>query len=82
MPFYSKDAYPFPKLHPYMRQAFDAFGPDRYFWGTDYSRLPASCSYRQSVTMFTEALPWLTGTALETVMGRGICNWLDWDRQG
>lgn len=80
MPFYSKDAYPFPKLHPYMRQAFDAFGPKRYFWGTDYSRLPASCSYRQSVTMFTDELPWLKGADLELVMGRGICEWIGWER--
>lgn len=80
MPFYSKDAYPFPKLHPFMRQALDAFGPTRYFWGTDYSRLPASCSYRQSVTMFTEELPWLKGADLELVMGRGICEWIGWER--
>lgn len=80
LPFYSKDAYPFARLHPYMRQAFDAFGPRRYFWGTDFSRLPASCTYRQSITMFTQELPWLAGADLELVMGRGICEWIGWDR--
>ena len=42
-----------------VRQIFDAFGPQRCFWGTDITRMP--CSYRQCVTMFTEELPWLKG---------------------
>ena len=77
LPFYSTDAYPYRNLHAHMRRAFDAFGPRRFFWGTDLSRMP--CSYRQSVTMFTEELPWLTGADLEWVMGRGVCEWMGWD---
>jgi len=75
-PFFTSDPYPFPFLHPYIRKAFDAFGPQRTFWGTDLSRLP--CTYRQGVTLFTEELPWLKGQDLEYVMGRGVCEWLGW----
>jgi hypothetical protein len=75
-PFFTSEKYPFPFLHPYIRKAFDAFGPKRTFWGTDLSRLP--CTYRQGVTLFTEELPWLKGQDLEYVMGRGVCEWLDW----
>jgi predicted TIM-barrel fold metal-dependent hydrolase len=75
-PFFTADKYPFRKLHPYIRKAFDAFGPKRTFWGTDLSRLP--CTYRQGVTLFTEELPWLKGPDLEYVMGRGVCEWLGW----
>jgi len=75
-PFFTVDKYPFRKLHPYIRQAFDAFGPKRTFWGTDLSRLP--CTYKQGVTLFTEELPWLKGQDLEWVMGRGVCEWLGW----
>ena len=46
-------------------------GPNRFFWGTDITRMP--CSYRQCVTFFTEELPWLKGQDLEKVMGRGLC---------
>jgi hypothetical protein len=28
--------------------------------------------------MFTEELPWLRGRNLELVMGRAVCDWLDW----
>jgi hypothetical protein len=32
----------------------------------------------ESITPFTEELPWLKGADLEWVMGRGICEWLGW----
>jgi predicted TIM-barrel fold metal-dependent hydrolase len=76
LPRASSEAYPYPKLHPYLRQVFDAFGPKRMFWGTDLTGIP--CTYRQAIAMFTEELPWLRGDDLEWVMGRGICDWLRW----
>jgi L-fuconolactonase len=76
LPCYSSEPYPFPALHPYIRRVFDAFGPRRTFWGTDLTRLP--CPYRQAVTLFTEELPWLRGSDLEGVMGRGLSEWLGW----
>ncbi len=76
LPCLSSEPYPYRNLHTYVRQAFDAFGPERVFWGTDLSRLP--CSYRQAVTMFTEALPWLKPADQELVMGKAICAWLGW----
>jgi len=76
LPRASSEAYPYPKLHPYLRQVFDAFGPKRMFWGTDLTGIP--CTYRQAIAMFTEELPWLRGGDLEWVMGRGICEWLGW----
>jgi predicted TIM-barrel fold metal-dependent hydrolase len=77
MPCYADDkTYPFRSLHGHIRRVFDAFGPQRTFWGTDWSRLP--CSYRQGITMFTEAMPWLKGDDLEWVMGRGISEWIGW----
>jgi predicted TIM-barrel fold metal-dependent hydrolase len=78
VPHYSGEAYPFPALHLYLRQVYDAFGPDRMFWGTDITKMP--CSWRQCVTMFTEELPWLKGRDLELVMGEALCAWWGWDR--
>lgn len=76
LPCYSSDVYPYRSLHGYIRQAYDAFGPQRTFWGTDLSRSPIS--YRRNITLFTEALDWLSGEDLEWVMGRGVCAWLGW----
>ena len=75
-PSYSSEPYPYRSIHPYLRQIYDAFGPDRMFWGTDITRMP--CSWTQCVTMFTEELTWLTERDRELIMGRALCAWLDW----
>jgi hypothetical protein len=37
-----------------LRRVIAAFGPKRAFWGSDITRVPASCRYRQTVTHVTE----------------------------
>ncbi|MSP97377.1 MAG: amidohydrolase [Betaproteobacteria bacterium] len=76
LPLYSSDAYPYRNIHPHIRRVYDKFGPTRMFWGSDFSRLQSS--YRQCITMFTEELPWLSADDLVWIMGRGLCEWLDW----
>jgi uncharacterized protein YhfF len=76
-PGYSSGPYPFRSMHTYLRQIFDAFGPERMFWGTDITKMP--CSWRQCITTFTEELPWLRGPDLEQVMGRAVCRWWGWN---
>jgi predicted TIM-barrel fold metal-dependent hydrolase len=75
-PSYSGEAYPYRDIHGHIKKLYDAFGPDRMFWGTDITRMP--CSWKQCVTMFTEELPWLTAKDKDLVMGRALCNWLGW----
>jgi predicted TIM-barrel fold metal-dependent hydrolase len=77
LPRYSSEPYPYRRLHPYLKQVFDAFGPHRFFWGTDMTGIP--CTYRQAVTLFTEELPWLKGDDRDLVMGRALCDWLGWE---
>ncbi|MBI3325565.1 MAG: amidohydrolase family protein [Nitrospinae bacterium] len=79
-PSYSSEIYPYRNIHSYLRQIYDAFGPERMFWGTDITRMP--CSWRQCVTMFTEELPWLSARDQELIMGRALCAWLDWKLPG
>ncbi len=77
-PGYSSEAYPFPAMHLYLRQIYDAFGPHRMFWGTDITKMP--CSWHQCVTMFTEELPWLDEQDKKLIMGDAICAWWGWNR--
>ena len=76
LPAIAADAYPYASLQEPIRRVFDAFGPDRMFWGSDLTRLP--CSYRQCVTLFTEELPWMSDADLQRVMGGALCDWHDW----
>lgn len=73
---YTRESYPYLRTQEKIRRVFDAFGPDRFFWGSDNSSLP--CTYRQAVTLFTEELNWLSTADLEKVMGRGLSEWLGW----
>jgi predicted TIM-barrel fold metal-dependent hydrolase len=76
-PGYSTEPYPYRSIQPFLQRIFDAFGPERFFWGSDITRMP--CPWRQVVTLFTEELAWLRGRDLELVMGEAACRWLDWD---
>ena len=76
LPCVSEEAYPHPVMQELLKRVYDAFGPERMFWGTDISRLPGT--YRQAVTMFTEDTPWLKGKDLELVMGKAVARWFGW----
>jgi hypothetical protein len=73
---YALDPYPFRSIHDGLHSVFDAFGPRRMFWGTDFTRM--HCTWRQCVTLFTEELPWLHGADLDLVMGQAFCDWIGW----
>ena len=55
-PTYSSEPYPLRDMTEHLKRVFDAFGPQRCFWGTDLTagltRFPFT--YRQRVTHFTE----------------------------
>ena len=76
VPSMANDGYPFASTHPYLRRIFEAFGPDRLFWGTDFTRM--RCSWEQCITLFTESLNWLGGNDLDRVMGSAVCDWIGW----
>ena len=75
-PSYSSEGYPYRDIHGHIRKLYDAFGPERMFWGTDITRMP--CPWKQCVTLFTEELPWLSSRDTELIMGRALCAWLSW----
>jgi predicted TIM-barrel fold metal-dependent hydrolase len=77
-PSYASGPYPYRDIHGHIRQLYDAFGPQRLFWGTDITRMP--CTWRQCITLFTEELSWLKGRDLELVMGQAVCDWIGWKR--
>jgi predicted TIM-barrel fold metal-dependent hydrolase len=79
LPCYSTQPYPFRNLHAPLKRIITGFGVRRSFWGSDFSRLPSECSYRQAVTMFTEELDFLPESDLEWVMGKGVLECLGWN---
>ncbi len=76
LPLYTDDPYPHRALHAHLKSIFAAFGPKRVFWGTDLTRL--RCTYREAVSMFTDEMPWLSHEDKAWIMGRALCEWLEW----
>ncbi len=77
-PGYSAEKYPFPIMQSYIRQIYDAFGPERMFWGTDITKMPVP--WRQCVTMITEEMSWLSARDKALIMGEALCAWWSWQR--
>ncbi|MDO9436904.1 amidohydrolase [Hydrogenophaga sp.] len=76
LPSYSSEAYPYPALMDPIRQVVRRFGASRVFWGSDMTRVDAP--YRQIVTHFTEAMPFLSEADKALIMGGALCDWLGW----
>ena len=79
-PSYSAQAYPYADIHDHLHRIYDAFGPERMFWGTDITRMP--CPWQQCISLFTEELSWLSEGDKELIMGRALCNTLGWNLPG
>jgi predicted TIM-barrel fold metal-dependent hydrolase len=77
-PLMSSEPYPFRDVAPHIRLLFDAFGPQRCYWGTDVTNSYAKASYRQRVTHFTEELSFLSEADKDLIMGRAIVARLRW----
>jgi len=78
-PAVSTEPYPFRDVTMHLKRAFDAYGPERCYWGTDITNSFGKASYRQRVTHFTEELSFLTESDKDWVMGRAILARLNWD---
>lgn len=76
---FSKQPYPHGDLNPHIRRLFEAFGPQRSYWGTDITNgVFTQVPYRQRIAHFTEALDFLTEDDKDWVMGRAIMARLKW----
>ena len=77
-PGISRQPYPFKDVAEHVKRVFDAYGPQRSYWGTDLTNSYAKASYRQRITHFTEELGFLSESDKDQVMGRAIVARLKW----
>jgi len=77
-PGLSHEPYPWRDVAIHVKRVFEAYGPQRSYWGTDLTNTYAKGSYRQRITQFTEELPFLSESDKDLVMGRAIMQRLKW----
>jgi predicted TIM-barrel fold metal-dependent hydrolase len=74
----SQEPYPFRDLTDHLKRVFDAYGPQRCYWGTDITNAYARATWRQRITHITEELSFLSESDKDWVMGRAITERLKW----
>jgi predicted TIM-barrel fold metal-dependent hydrolase len=77
-PGLSREPYPYRDVAVHLKRVFDAYGPQRSYWGTDLTNTYARGSYRQRISHFTEELSFLSESDKDWVMGRAIVQRLKW----
>jgi predicted TIM-barrel fold metal-dependent hydrolase len=78
VPGYSTHPYPYENISKYVREMVDKMGPQRCYWGTDITRLMGhGLTYKDTIEHFTKHMG-LTDEQLDWVMGRGLCQTLEW----
>ena len=77
-PNMSLEPYPFRDVTEHLRRVFDAYGPQRCYWGTDLTNSFTKAPYRQRITHFTEELSFLSEDDKDWIMGRAILERLKW----
>ena len=79
IPGYSTQPRPWENVNRWTRKMIAAMGPSRCFWGTDITRLMHNkhLTYKDTIEHFTRDIG-VSGTDAEWIMGRGICECLEW----
>jgi predicted TIM-barrel fold metal-dependent hydrolase len=77
-PGVSAEPYPFRDVAVYLKRVFDAYGPQRSYWGSDLTNTLNKGPYHQRITHFTEELPFLSESDKDWVMGKAILARLNW----
>lgn len=75
VPYLSAEAYPYRNLQPFVKQVYDAFGPERLIFASDITLLKGS--YKDCVNFWTQ-LDWLNDKDLALIMGGTLSKWINW----
>lgn len=76
----SMTGYPFVETHTMIKQAYEAFGPDRLLWGTDHTQQLARnrSKYDEEVDLIRKAVDFLTDEERGWILGANACRIYGW----
>jgi predicted TIM-barrel fold metal-dependent hydrolase len=76
---WSKEPYPFEDTHKYIRRLYEAYGPQRLAWGSDYSWIADRQTYRESVGLIREACDFISAVDKEWILDKTLSRVLKWE---
>ena len=68
----SKMPYPYPDAQQQVQRLYDAFGPQRLMWGTDWPIVEAHCGYAKALAMVRDEMKFLTEEDKSWMLSRTI----------
>ena len=81
IPSFSTAGYPFANVMPHVQQLVKAFGAERCFWGSDFSRMLGKygVDYKDGAALVTDHMSFLSQSEKDLILGDALCRWLRWD---
>ncbi len=70
LPGAGADRYPFPDQHAVYERIYDAFGPKRLLWGTDFPHIFRNIGYRAALDLFRRHMPFLNAADHEWLFAK------------
>ncbi len=65
----SREAYPYRDTHPQVRRLYDAFGPERLMWGTDWPAVEDYCGYAKALALYRDEIKFFTDDDRKWILG-------------
>lgn len=68
----SKQPYPYPDAQEQVKRLYDAFGPQRLMWGTDWPMVEPYCGYAKALAMVRDEMKFLNDDDKSWMLGRTV----------
>lgn len=65
----SRQQYPYRDTHELVKKVYDAFGPERLMWGTDWPIVEKYCGYGKAVALYRDEIGFLTAEDRRWILG-------------
>ena len=68
----SRQAYPYPDCQAQIKRLYDAFGPERLMWGTDWPLVEAYCGYGKALSIIRDEMPFLNAEDKKWMLSKTV----------
>jgi predicted TIM-barrel fold metal-dependent hydrolase len=65
----SRQPYPYLDTHGLVRRVYDAFGPQRLMWGSDWPQAEGRCAYARALALYRDEIHFFTAEDRRWVLG-------------
>jgi len=66
----TREAYPYRDTHEQVRKLYDAFGPERLMWGTDWPAVEDYCGYARALALYRDEIKFFNDDDRRWILGQ------------